>query len=179
MCMRFFDWNGDRLICTGGPELISYEWSLDIRKKGRHVDDLGMQGNGPIEFMMIGFARGRSDFSAEVADEFGVLTEAELIRILQVEILAKDPAGAMTASEISDDSRMSKFCRARSHRPDGLSARVIEQLATRMPPSSSAGLVVWENVWTVPIDVAVRSDGGYLVSSGRVPDDRPEMWERN
>jgi hypothetical protein len=38
-----------------------------------------------------------------------------------------------------------------------------------MEPGSTAGVLVWENLWAVPFAEAVRDSGGQLVASGRIP----------
>ena len=44
----------------------------------------------------------------------------------------------------------------------------------RMPagvlqPGSSAGILIYENVWAAPFAAALRRGGGQLVASGRIP----------
>jgi len=38
-----------------------------------------------------------------------------------------------------------------------------------LEPGSSAGILVYENVWAGPFAAAVRRSGGQLVASGRIP----------
>ena len=42
-------------------------------------------------------------------------------------------------------------------------------LAAAMEPGSTAGVLVWENVWAAPFGVAARKSGGQLIASGRIP----------
>jgi hypothetical protein len=36
-------------------------------------------------------------------------------------------------------------------------------------PGSSAGVLIWENIWAAPFASAVRRSGGQLIASGRIP----------
>jgi hypothetical protein len=45
----------------------------------------------------------------------------------------------------------------------------IEEAGTALEPGSSAGILVYENVWAGPFAAAVRRGGGQLVASGRIP----------
>ena len=38
-----------------------------------------------------------------------------------------------------------------------------------LQPGSSAGILVYENVWAAPFASAIRRGGGQLVASGRIP----------
>ena len=38
-----------------------------------------------------------------------------------------------------------------------------------LEPGSSAGVLVYENVWAAPFATALRRGGGQLVASGRIP----------
>jgi uncharacterized protein (DUF433 family) len=38
-----------------------------------------------------------------------------------------------------------------------------------LEPGSTAGLLVYENLWAAPFASAVRRSGGQLVASGRIP----------
>jgi hypothetical protein len=45
----------------------------------------------------------------------------------------------------------------------------IEEAGGILEPGSSAGILVYENVWAGPFAAAVRRGGGQLVASGRIP----------
>ena len=41
--------------------------------------------------------------------------------------------------------------------------------AAELSPNSSAALIVWENAWAAPFAHALRSSGGEVSASGRLP----------
>ncbi len=45
----------------------------------------------------------------------------------------------------------------------------INEAASAIEPGSSAGILVYENVWAAPFAAALRRGGAQLVASGRIP----------
>ncbi|MFL5860741.1 MAG: hypothetical protein ACJ780_08185 [Solirubrobacteraceae bacterium] len=45
----------------------------------------------------------------------------------------------------------------------------VERLAAAMEPSSTAGVLIWENLWAAPFASAARRSGGHLIANGRIP----------
>ncbi len=45
----------------------------------------------------------------------------------------------------------------------------VEQLAAAMDPGSTAGVLIWENLWAAPFAAAARRSGGQLIADGRIP----------
>ena len=43
------------------------------------------------------------------------------------------------------------------------------KLAAAMDPGSTAGVLIWENLWAAPFASAARRSGGQLVADGRIP----------
>jgi len=42
-------------------------------------------------------------------------------------------------------------------------------LAAAMDPGSTAGVLIWENLWAAPFASAARRSGGQLIAHGRIP----------
>jgi hypothetical protein len=42
-------------------------------------------------------------------------------------------------------------------------------LAAAMEPGSTAGVLIWENLWAAPFASAARRSGGQLIANGRIP----------
>jgi len=45
----------------------------------------------------------------------------------------------------------------------------IEHLAAAMEPNSTAGVLIWENLWAARFASAARRSGGQLIAAGRIP----------
>jgi hypothetical protein len=50
-----------------------------------------------------------------------------------------------------------------------LAADDIGHLGAAMEPGTTAGVLVWENLWAAPFASAARRAGGQLIASGRIP----------
>ena len=50
-----------------------------------------------------------------------------------------------------------------------LAADDVEHLAAAMEPGSTAGVLIWENLWAAPFASAARRSGGQLIADGRIP----------
>ena len=45
----------------------------------------------------------------------------------------------------------------------------IDDASSAIEPGSSAGILIYENVWAAPFAAALRRSGAQLVASGRIP----------
>ena len=45
----------------------------------------------------------------------------------------------------------------------------VMNLAAAMDPGSTAGVLIWENLWAAPFASAARRAGGQLIADGRIP----------
>ena len=45
----------------------------------------------------------------------------------------------------------------------------VVNLAAAMEPGSTAGVLIWENLWAAPFAAAARRSGGQLIADGRIP----------
>ena len=44
-------------------------------------------------------------------------------------------------------------------------------MAANLPEGNSALVILWEDVWAVPLVEAIRGSGGVLIDSARIPAD--------
>jgi hypothetical protein len=88
-----------------------------------------------------------------------------------VVILKKDEDGTLEAFELSDLEE-TEIGELRRHKRDVamlLYEDDVAAVAAAIEPGSTAGVLVWENLWAAPFASAVRHSGGQLVASGRIP----------
>jgi hypothetical protein len=50
-----------------------------------------------------------------------------------------------------------------------LAADDVDHLAASMDPGSTAGVLIFENLWAAPFASAARRSGGQLIANGRIP----------
>lgn len=124
---------------------------------------------GPIDYLVVEFPGNR--MTGEGFPLLVDLVDRGLIRILDLVFIRKDQDGSVVGLEIADldadgELDLAVFEGASS----GLLGQDdLEEAAHAIEPGSSAGLLVYENVWAAPLAAALRRGGAQLVASGRIP----------
>lgn len=129
-------------------------------------DDL--EQAGPIDFVIVEFPAGQSNFSGEIADELVKLVDAGTIRLIDAIVLAKDENGDVEAMELSDLDDLGPLAALEAELAEFLAEEDVENLAAAMDPGSVAGVLVYENLWAAPFAAAARRAGGQLIADGRI-----------
>ncbi len=124
---------------------------------------------GPVDYLVVEFPAGQANFRGEMAAELAVLSEAGIVRILDLLILVKDADGTVEAHEIDESDEANEFVQLETEIAEILAADDVVHLAASMEPGTVAGVIVWENLWAAPFASAARRAGGQLVATGRIP----------
>ena len=130
----------------------------------RSLDELG-----PVDYMVVEFPAGASNFTGEMATELLALVDSGTIRVIDILILAKDKNGSVEAMELSDVENLGPLQAVEAELAELLAADDVEHLAAAMEPGSTAGVLIWENLWAAPFASAARRSGGQLIANGRIP----------
>ena len=128
------------------------------------VDELG-----PVDYLVVEFPPDAANFTGERAAEIGRLVDQKVIRVLDLLVLRKDVEGAVEAVEIDDLDELDDLRAAETQLAELLAEEDVAHLAAAMDPGTTAGVLVWENVWAAPFASAARRAGGQLIASGRIP----------
>ena len=97
------------------------------------------------------------------------LVDAGMIRLIDVLILTKNDDGSVDAIELEDLDDLGAFQRIEAELAEMLAEEDVEHLAAAMEPGSTAGVLIWENLWAAPFASAARRAGGQLIANGRIP----------
>ena len=124
---------------------------------------------GPVDYLVVEFPAGASSFTGEMATELVALVESGTIRLIDVLILTKDADGSVDAMELSDIADLGPLQAIETELAELLAADDVEHLAAAMEPGSTAGVLIWENLWAAPFAAAARRSGGQLIANGRIP----------
>jgi hypothetical protein len=89
--------------------------------------------------------------------------------VIDVLILTKDKDGTVDAQEFSDVGELGELQKIEAQLAELLAAEDVEHLAAAMEPGSTAGVLIWENLWAAPFASAARRAGGQLIANGRIP----------
>jgi hypothetical protein len=124
---------------------------------------------GPVDYVIVEFPAGKSNFTGEMAEELIALVDAGTIRVIDVLILTKNEDGTVDAMELSDIEELGPLQAIETQLAELLAADDVENLAAAMDPGSTAGVLIWENLWAAPFASAARRSGGQLIATGRIP----------
>jgi hypothetical protein len=124
---------------------------------------------GPVDYLVVEFPAGQQSFTGEMAAELARLTDAGIIRILDLLIIVKGEDGSIDAMEIDDIEGLDEIRQLEASIAEILAADDVDKLAAAMEPGTVAGVLVWENTWAAPFASAARHAGGQLVATGRIP----------
>ncbi len=124
---------------------------------------------GPVDYVVVEFPAGVSNFTGEMATELLALVDNGVIRVIDVLILTKDADGVVEAAELSDVGELGPLQALEAELAELLAADDVEHLAAAMEPGSTAGVLIWENLWAAPFASAARRSGGQLIADGRIP----------
>lgn len=133
------------------------------------MTDVPIDELGPVDFVIVEFPAGQTNFTGEAADELVALVEAGTIRLIDLVILVKDENGEIEAMELSDLEDLGPFQAFEAELAEFLAEDDVIHLAAAMDPGSVAAVVVYENLWAAPFASAARRAGGQLIANGRIP----------
>ena len=136
---------------------------------GCAMTDASLDELGPVDFVIVEFPAGESNFTGEMAEELVRLVDAGIIRLIDVLILAKDEDGTIEALELEDLEDLGPLERLEADLAELLAEEDVVNLAAAMEPGSVAGVLVYENLWAAPFAAAARRAGGQLIANGRIP----------
>jgi hypothetical protein len=124
---------------------------------------------GPVDYVIIEFPAGASNFTGEMAKELLALVDAGTIRVIDILILTKNEDGSVDAMELSDIEELGELRALEAELAELLAADDVVNLAAAMDPGSTAGVLIYENTWAAPFASAARRSGGQLIANGRIP----------
>ena len=129
------------------------------------MSDTNIDELGPVDYLVVEFPAGRSNFTGEMAAELTSLVDTGTIRVLDL----KSEDGTVEAFEIDDLDELDELRALEGGIAEILAAEDVAPLAAAMENGSTAGVLVWENSWAAPFASAARRAGGQLIATGRIP----------
>ncbi|MFC7964681.1 DUF6325 family protein [Streptomyces cinereoruber] len=131
------------------------------------VDDVPEMG--PVDYLVLEFPGNR--MTGEGLSRLLDLVDRHIIRVLDLSFVRKDADGTVTALQIADLDGDGELDLAVF---DGASSGLLDEddlreAAAALRPDSSAGVVVYENLWAAPLAAALRRNGARVVAGGRIP----------
>ncbi|MBV9577458.1 MAG: DUF1269 domain-containing protein [Chloroflexi bacterium] len=123
---------------------------------------------GPIDYLAVEFPNGRV-----TGDEFRALADLGrrgIIRVLDLEFVTRSADGAARKVALSDVEHTDDIDATIWQ---GAESGVLDQsdfdlIAAGIEPGSLAGVLVYENVWAVPLIAAIDRANARIVGEGRI-----------
>jgi len=124
--------------------------------------------HGPIDFVLLEFSTDR--LTGEAGPALLDLVSRGVIRLFDLLVVSKGEDGAVEVLELTDPlAESGGFSYFAGVTSGILGNDDVRQAAEAMRPGTVAALIVYENVWAAPFVAAVRSSGGELIASTRIP----------
>ena len=133
------------------------------------MTDSSLDDLGPVDYVVVEFPAGASNFTGEMTAELLALVDSGIIRVIDILILTKNEDGSVEATELSDVDELGPLQAVEAELAELLAADDVDHLAAAMEPGSTAGVLIWENLWAAPFASAARRSGGQLIANGRIP----------
>ena len=133
------------------------------------MTDTPLDQLGPVDYLVVEFPAGESNFTGEMAKELLALVDSGTIWVIDILILTKDQDGSVEAMELSDVGELGELQALEAQLAELLAEDDVLNLAAAMDPGSTAGVLIWENLWAAPFAAAARRSGGQLIANGRIP----------
>jgi hypothetical protein len=124
---------------------------------------------GPVDFVIIEFPADTANFTGEMATALLELVDSGTIRVIDVLVLVKADDGSIEALELSELDDLGPLQVLEAELAELLAEDDVIHLAAAMDPGSTAGVIIYENLWAAPFASAVRHSGGQLIADGRIP----------
>jgi uncharacterized membrane protein len=140
---------------------------------------------GPVQLLCVGFVE--PDFKGRALEELKRLREHDIIRLVDLLVVAKDDDGNVTKVELRDRPELQEFGALAgaliglgAAGEEGIEAGAVAGaeaaaegmydpedvwvLAEQIPPGMTAAIALLEHRWAVPLRDAIRDAGGVVVA---------------
>ena len=91
--------------------------------------DTDLDSLGPVDYIVVEFPAGASNFTGEMAKELLALVDSGTIRVIDVLILSKDEDGSVEPMELSDIEELGPLQAVEAQLAEFLAAEDVEHLA--------------------------------------------------
>jgi hypothetical protein len=126
---------------------------------------------GPIDYIVIGFEG--NNFDGSILDELSKAVNDEIIRVIDLIFIMKQPDGSLVDGEYEDQSKdVQEMLQAlRYDINEGMpliSEADIAKIGEQMKNDTAAGVLVLEHLWAKGLKNAIQKADGYIIADGRI-----------
>ncbi|HSZ69240.1 MAG TPA: hypothetical protein VK756_02650 [Solirubrobacteraceae bacterium] len=138
---------------------------------------------GPVQLLVVGFEQ--PDFKGEVLDHLQRLREHDLVRVIDILLVYKDPEGVLETRQISDLSageaqELGAVAAALIglgaaaggdaegaarlwSAEDGLTEDDLVDVLAEIPPDTAVAIALLEHRWAIPLRESIIAAGGFPI----------------
>jgi len=124
---------------------------------------------GPIDFLALEFPGNK--FKGEIIPALLELVEAGIIRIIDLVVIAKDQDGSVFVRELNelDPDTIRVFDPLKIEVTSMITRNDVDGIAAVLANNSTAGLLLFENLWALKTKQAMLDAGARVVMFERIP----------
>lgn len=124
---------------------------------------------GPIEMLMIRFPG--DQISGDLVPAMTELVNGGLVHIVDLLFIRKDAEGSVAVFELGDltPDLAAQYAPLLTDVTELLNDEDAHELAASLENGSSAGIMLFENIWAIRFAQAVRASSGEVLLSERIP----------
>jgi hypothetical protein len=138
---------------------------------------------GPVQLLVVGFEQ--PDFKGEVLAHLQNLREHDLVRVIDILLVYKDPAGELETRQVSDLSAQeaqdlgalagaliglgaaaggdAEDAARLWSAEDGLTEEDLVDVLAEIPPDTAVAIALLEHRWAIPLRDAIIAAGGFPI----------------
>jgi hypothetical protein len=125
---------------------------------------------GPVQLLVVGFGP-EAELKGEILAELQRLSEADIVRVLDVLIVQKGEDGLIAIVEASEDGVVATLTGLVDEDADGVPDALVGiddpnvlVVADEIPPGSTAAIALLEHRWALGLKQALSGTGGALLA---------------
>lgn len=124
---------------------------------------------GPVDYLMVRFPGNK--FTGKIAPELNDLEKKGIIRVIDMVFLLRDANGKLMVIETKDlgGEAGAAYRELAKNTDEWFSEGDIEAIAASLPDNTSAGLLLFENLWAIRFKEALLEADAELIDMGRIP----------
>jgi hypothetical protein len=133
---------------------------------------------GPIDYIIVGFEGNK--FDGSILKEIGDAIDKGIISLIALALISKDEAGNTSKVKVADtgDSYALNLAVKHQKNPGSITQEDIDEMSDLLENNTSAGLLVIEQLWAIPLKKAIMDADGVLIAEGRIhPEAAEELSE--
>ncbi len=134
---------------------------------------------GPVDYLMVKFPGNK--FSGKAAPELLKLEKQGIIRVIDMVFVMKDDNGKLVTSEAVDltEEARAAFNELSKNTREWFSQGDIEEITASLPNNSTAGLLLFENVWAAQFKEDLLEMNAEVIDMGRIPPENIQKVEKD